>query len=58
MDSDHAGDKVFQRLKSGFLIYVNTVLVQWVSKKQSTLETSVFSAAFVTMKQDIDHQEA
>ena len=29
-------------------------LVQWYSKKQSTVETSVFGAEFFTMKQDIN----
>ena len=33
---------------------MNTILVQWFSKKLSTVETSVFSAEFVAMKQDID----
>ena len=32
---------------SGFLIYVNIALVQWFSRKQSTVETSVFGAEFV-----------
>ena len=39
------------RSMSGFLIYVNTALVQWFSKKQSTVETSVFGTEFITMKQ-------
>ena len=54
VDNDHAGDKVPCRSRSGVLIYMNTALVQWFSKKQSTVETSVFHAEFVTMKQDID----
>ena len=54
VDSDHAGDKVSCRSRSGFLIYMNTALVQWFSKKQSTVETSVFGAEFVAMKQGID----
>ena len=54
MDSDHAGDKVSCRLRSGFLIHVNTALVQWFSKKQSQVETSVFGAEFVAMRQGID----
>ena len=53
MDSDHAGDKVSCRSRSGFLMHVNTALVQWFLKEQSTVETSVFGAEFVTMKQDI-----
>ena len=54
VDSDHAGDKVSCRLRSCFLIYVNSALVLWLSKKQSTVETSVFCTEFVVMKQDID----
>ena len=33
---------------------MNTVLVQWFSKKQSTVETSGFGTEFVAMKQGID----
>ena len=51
VDSDHAVDKVSCRSSSGFLIYVNTASVQWFSKKQSTVETSLFGAEFVAMKQ-------
>ena len=54
VDSDHAGDKVSHRSMSGFLIYVNTALVQWFSKKQSKVETSVFGDEFLAMKQGID----
>ena len=54
VDNDHARDKVSCRSRSGFLIYVNTALVWWFSKKQSTVETSVFDVEFVTMKQGID----
>ena len=54
VDSDHAGDKVSHRSRSGFLIYVNTTLVCWFSKKQSTQETSVFGTEFVTTKQGMD----
>ena len=54
MDSDHAGDKVSCRSICGFLIHMNTTLVQWFSKKQSTVEKSVFGPEFVAMKQDID----
>ena len=54
VDSNHAGDKASCRSRSGFLMYINTALVQWFSKKQSTSETSVFGAEFVTMKQGID----
>ena len=53
VDSDHAVDKKLCRSRSDFLIYVNTDLVQWYLKKQSTVETSVFGAMFVAVKQGI-----
>ena len=44
VDSDHAGGKVSCRSRSVFLMYVNTVLVQWFSTNQSTVKTSVSCA--------------
>ena len=49
MDSDQAWNKVSCRSRSDFLIYENTALVQWFSKKQSAMETSVFHIKFVIM---------
>ena len=54
VDSDHAGDKQTRRSRSGFLIYVNTALVDWHSKRQATIETGVFGAEFVAMKTGVD----
>ena len=54
VDSDHAEDKVSCKSRSGSLIYVNMTLVQWFSKKQLTVETSVFGTEFFIMKQGID----
>ena len=54
VDSDHAGDKVSSSSRSGLLIDVNTILVQWFFKKQLTVKTSVFGTEFVNMKEDID----
>jgi len=50
VDSDHAGDTVTRRSRSGFFIFMNMALVSWHFKKQSTIETSVFGAEFVAMK--------
>ncbi|KAL7451499.1 hypothetical protein ACHAXS_000250 [Conticribra weissflogii] len=50
VDSDHAGDQHTQRSWSGFLIYLNTALISWYSKRQSTIETCTFGAEFVSMK--------
>jgi hypothetical protein len=53
-DSDHAGDKKARRSHTGFLIFCNMALIDWVSKKQATIETSVFGAEFVAMKHGIE----
>ncbi len=44
VDGDHAGDQHTQRFLSGFLIYLNTALISWYSKRQSMIETCTFSA--------------
>ncbi len=53
-DSDHAGDNRTRCSCTGFLIFCNIALVDWVSKKQATIETSVFSAEFVAMEHRIE----
>jgi hypothetical protein len=50
VDSDHAGEKRTRRSRTGFFVFMNTALVQWFSKQQATIETSVFGAEFVAMK--------
>ena len=54
VDASHANDKVNRRSRTGFFIFVNSALVQWCSKKQPTIETSVFGAEFVAMKNGIE----
>ena len=53
VESDHAGDKQTRRSRTGFLIYCNMALIIWQSKRQPTIETSVFGAEFVAMKHGI-----
>ena len=50
VDSDHAGEKRTRRSHTGFFVFMNTALVQWFSKQQTTIETSVFGAEFMVMK--------
>ena len=54
VDSDHAGDKRTRRSRTGFIIFLNMAPIVWFSKKQSTIETSVFGAEFVAMKQGME----
>ena len=41
VNNDHSGDRISHRPRSGFFIYMNATLVQWFSKKHSTVETAV-----------------
>jgi hypothetical protein len=50
VDSDHAGDQVTRRSRTGFLVYLNNALIYWSSKKQTTVETSSFGSKFTAMK--------
>ncbi len=54
VDSDHAGDKQTRRYRTGFLIYCNMALIIWLSKRQPTIERSVFGTKFVAMKHGIN----
>ena len=51
VDSDHAGDKVIRRSRTGFVIFLNTEPIYWISKKQTSCETSSFGSEFCAMKQ-------
>ena len=54
VNSDHAGEKCTRCSLTGFFVFMNTALVQWFSKQQATIETSVFGAKFVVMKNDME----
>ena len=54
VDSDHAGDKVRRRSRTGFFIFLNSAPIAWMSKRQPTVETSVFGAEFVAMKHGVE----
>ena len=54
VDSDHAGDKLWRRSRTGYYIFLNSALIAWISRRQPTIETSVFGAEFVTMKHGVE----
>ena len=54
VDSDHAGEKVTRRSRTGYFIFLNTALINWLSKKQPTIEGSVFGAEFITLKTGVE----
>ena len=51
VDSDHAGESLTRRSRTGFLVYLNSAPIHWWSKKQNSCETSTFGSEFVAMKQ-------
>jgi hypothetical protein len=54
VDSDHASEQFTRRSRTGFVIYLNMAPIVWVSKRQPTVESSVFGAEFVAMKNGIE----
>ena len=54
VDSDHAGNPKMRHSWMGFFIFLNSALVMWMSKKQPTVETSVFGAEFVALKHGVE----
>ena len=49
--ADYAGEALTRRSNTGYLIYIKmSPILLWHSKKQGTVETSVFGAEFVAMK--------
>jgi hypothetical protein len=50
VDSSHAQDKKTRRSHTGFVIFVNRVPIIWYSKRQNTVETSIFSSEFIALK--------
>jgi hypothetical protein len=54
VDSDHAGEQFTRRSRTGFVIYLNMAQNVWFSKRQPTVESSVFGAEFVAMKNGIE----
>ena len=54
VESDHAEDQRTRRSQTGFLLYLNMSPITWYSKKQATIETSVFDAKFVAIKHGME----
>jgi hypothetical protein len=54
VDSDHAGEHFTRRSRTVFVIYLNMVPIVWFSKRQPPVESSVFGAEFVVVKNGIE----
>jgi len=51
VDADHAADTVTRRSRTGFIVYLNSAPIYWLSKKQTSVESSSFGSEFIAMKQ-------
>ena len=52
--SDHAGDVADRRSRTGYMIYVQMALIDWLSKKQATVEKAVFGYEVVAMTHGVE----
>ena len=50
VDSDHAGEKLTRRSRSGFIIFLQMAPIYYCSKRQNIVETSTFGSYFIAMK--------
>ena len=51
VDASHAGCKLTRRSRTGFIVMLNNAPIYWMSKKQTSVETSTFGSEFIAMKQ-------
>ena len=51
VDSDHAGESVTRRSRTGYVVLLNKAPIYWFTKKQIGIETSSFGSEFTAMKQ-------
>ena len=51
VDSDHAGEQVTRRSRTGFIVFLNSAPIYCSSKKQGSCETSTYGSDMVAMKQ-------
>ena len=54
VDSYHAGDETDRRSCTGYMIYGNMALIDWISKKQATVDKDVFEYEFVAMTHGVE----
>lgn len=54
VDSDHAGDKLTRRSRTGYIQMVNMAPIAWYSKKQGSIEGASFGSEFMALKTGIE----
>ena len=51
INASFAGCKITRRSRTGFIVYINSAPIYYMSKKQGLCEKSTFGSEFVAMKQ-------
>jgi hypothetical protein len=54
VDTDHACDQLTRRSVTGVLLLINNTPLQWVSKRQPTVETSTYGSELVATRVAVD----
>ena len=48
------GNETDPRSRTGYMIFVNMALIDWLSKKQDTVEKAIFGSEFVAMTHGVE----
>ena len=54
VDADHAHCKMTRRSITGIILFINNMPIRWISKKQSTVETSTYGSELVAARIAVD----
>ncbi len=50
VDADHARDVITRRSVTGVLVLLNNTPITWISKRQKTVETSIYRSEMVASR--------
>lgn len=50
VDADHAGDQLTRRSRTGYVMFINSAVINWYSKKQGSIEGATFGSEFMALK--------
>ena len=54
VDASYKGDKITFRSRTGFILFVNSAPIKWLSRKQRLVEISAFGAEFIAAKECVE----
>ena len=57
INADHADNVITRRSRTRFIVYLNMAPISWISKKQTSVETSLFGSEFSAMKQCTEYMQ-